>query len=570
MDMSPNPISSPVSNSPVASKENPIGGVAHSRLMGSISGSLAAAETVKPTQPPPLPLSRQIQESLSFLKDQVPLFEAAEKVAVPTSDPSNGWFANAGVFKMAELSPDSAEWAGIETTLGRPVPQEEREQAIAAAKTLQQNWGTLYELAPHLGLGTRVDEWGRQVIDFKTDTLNVAANAFIFVGTDAADSVYVEPFSEQDKAVAGEKSPKGEPYVVTVTINGVKSYLTQSQAGSMVFDMRGGNDSVNVSRVPFGVVVFGGDGDDLIIGGGRDNVLDGGAGNDEISGGSGSDTLRGGEGDDWLKGGYGADKLDGGVGGDVIFKGGANDGDEVIDPDTPAALEQRPYLADVAALNQWGGGAAAGVTSVSVVQGPQPVDREGVPSKSYILQAQTTWGTFQFKVVVNDGVGFDSPDQLTRLFSSMPPPYLAAAAQVDEGIGILSDLGGPAGDIYRTVKIRVAASALDAGKNLSVLAHELSHVMEVRGEELGFFRSSEDFNTRWLAAEKADRVPVSGYGEGASGEDLADFGALYFKAYNNPEQLAALKAASPERFRIFEQLAAAVAPSLSSPYIHWD
>ena len=567
MDMSPNPISSPVSNSPVASKENPIGGVDHSRLMGSISGSLAAAETVKPTQPPPLPLGRQIQESLSFLKDQVPLFEAAEKVAVPTSDPSNGWFANAGVFKMAELSPDSAEWAGIETTLGRAVPQAEREQAIAAAKTLQQNWSTLYELAPSLGLGTRLNG-AEQVIDFKTDSLlNAAANpaisdAFIFVGTDAADYVDVANFSEQDKADAGEKSLTGEPYVVTVTINGKKSYLTQSQASKMIFVLKGGNDNVHVghwNKVEFGVTVFGGDGDDLIKGGGGADYLDGGAGNDELIGMRGSDTLVGGEGNDWLKGGTEADKLDGGVGDDTLWGGESTDLDTLQDPDTADLRPQNGFLGDNK-LFQREVMQARGVASVQVVGGPEVTERDGVSAQRFIMSAQTDQGTFRFTVVVQEGATIDTPEELMATFSLLPPAYLAAASRVHTELVLHGGAGGQA-----TVQELKAGTAPNMTPQdvAGLLAHELTHVMQTYGEEINFW--DRGVHAVWGKASKADGIPISPYGDLNSYEEMADYGKLYFKVWNDPQAMDQLRAASPERFRVFENFLAFVAAP-----IHWD
>ncbi|MCX8155585.1 MAG: hypothetical protein N3J91_03895 [Verrucomicrobiae bacterium] len=123
----------------------------------------------------------------------------------------------------------------------------------------------------------------------------------------------------------------------------------------------GGNDKIYASTNAgvTGVVIYGGDGNDLLVAGptairiyggaGNDtitgspeddelygddgtgtssdgnDVIEGLAGNDLIRGGRGNDILRGGEGDDWLRGDDGNDTLYGGIGHDVLDGGGGDD-----------------------------------------------------------------------------------------------------------------------------------------------------------------------------------------------------------------------------------------------------
>ncbi len=87
-----------------------------------------------------------------------------------------------------------------------------------------------------------------------------------------------------------------------------------------------GDDLILVDeRVPFGVTVYGGEGNDTIIGGSGDDLLFGDAGHDVISGGAGNDTIYGNFGGDTLSGGPGDDQIFGGIGRDSINGGAGND-----------------------------------------------------------------------------------------------------------------------------------------------------------------------------------------------------------------------------------------------------
>jgi len=73
-------------------------------------------------------------------------------------------------------------------------------------------------------------------------------------------------------------------------------------------------DGSGVSSV--GLVLLGGDGNDVLIGGAGGDRLEGGNGNDALRGGAGDDTLIAGSGNDTLQGEAGKDTLDGGSGTD--------------------------------------------------------------------------------------------------------------------------------------------------------------------------------------------------------------------------------------------------------------
>ncbi len=85
----------------------------------------------------------------------------------------------------------------------------------------------------------------------------------------------------------------------------------------------GSNDSA------LGLLVLGGNGDDVLTGGPRPNVILGRRGNDTISGNGGNDVIDGGSGHDTIAGGAGNDLVSGGDGNDtVLWKAG--DGNDVV------------------------------------------------------------------------------------------------------------------------------------------------------------------------------------------------------------------------------------------------
>ncbi|WP_333496307.1 Ig-like domain-containing protein, partial [Kluyvera sp. CHPC 1.251] len=104
-----------------------------------------------------------------------------------------------------------------------------------------------------------------------------------------------------------------------LTFDKVVDYVTQNS--EELGAMGSGND-----------VLYGGEGNDILVGGGGNDMLYGGEGDDILYGGTGNDTLIGGKGDDTLYGGSGSDTftwLKGDDGHDVIKDFRADEGDRI-------------------------------------------------------------------------------------------------------------------------------------------------------------------------------------------------------------------------------------------------
>lgn len=140
---------------------------------------------------------------------------------------------------------------------------------------------------------------GTAVREVKLDLSAIADGG---TGDTAADTIIVKGTGASDVATvsgsAGGVNVIGLPVAVSVL-------------GSVAADDRlivqtfGGDDVINASGLPAGIIGFTGDGGD------NDDVLVGGGGND---------TLLGGAGDDVLTGGPGVDVLDGGPGANIILQ----------------------------------------------------------------------------------------------------------------------------------------------------------------------------------------------------------------------------------------------------------
>jgi Ca2+-binding RTX toxin-like protein len=91
--------------------------------------------------------------------------------------------------------------------------------------------------------------------------------------------------------------------------------LYQNAKGLTVYG-NAGNDTIDLSAVKFGAVVFGGANNDMIKGTKAADAIYGNEGDDALYGNGGGDTLDGGANDDTLVGGAGADALWGGTGTD--------------------------------------------------------------------------------------------------------------------------------------------------------------------------------------------------------------------------------------------------------------
>ena len=125
--------------------------------------------------------------------------------------------------------------------------------------------------------------------------------------------------------MALQTDPSGVPRLIGDNTSEYANLQFQSTANfpSGVW-MLGGDDTV------FGWItnhlIFGNDGEDLLVGGysGNDSLF-GGKGKDDLWGGEGNDCLAGGQDADWLHAEAGDDILLGGRGNDILYSGNGND-----------------------------------------------------------------------------------------------------------------------------------------------------------------------------------------------------------------------------------------------------
>ncbi len=127
-----------------------------------------------------------------------------------------------------------------------------------------------------------------------------------------------------------------------VTVNGqsIGTGVDASAVTSIVANLGGGNDTMNLSSLDFSkftgltnnsVTLNGQSGNDTLTGTSLGDILDGGDGNDTLDGGAGDDHLIGGSGNDTLIGGAGDDLIDCGLNNDVVsFSGIGNLGSDTI------------------------------------------------------------------------------------------------------------------------------------------------------------------------------------------------------------------------------------------------
>jgi Ca2+-binding RTX toxin-like protein len=142
---------------------------------------------------------------------------------------------------------------------------------------------------------------------------------------------------------------------------GIGTDFIASFAGNDSIFGGSGTDAINAGDGAD--TVAGGIGDDLVLGeNGNDSLaggdgadrLEGGVGNDTLSGDEGTDTLAGGDGTDRLEGGLGNDSLSGGAGADTLT-GGAGDDIFVLD-------NSQDIIVEIS-----GGGTDIVVTSVNIL-----------------------------------------------------------------------------------------------------------------------------------------------------------------------------------------------------------
>lgn len=200
----------------------------------------------------------------------------------------------------------------------------------------------------------------------------------------------------------------------------------------------------------------------------------------------------------------------------------------------------------------------ASTTKVKVVSGPKAVKmkRGGVEGKQWLA----TCGTFRFKLTIQDSVKVKvTLDQLVQRIEKLPMPYIKACQVVsdetEDGIAVYETLGGAAAHGGKGYINTVP------GANALVIAHEAGHTLEQAARE-----SDSKILDRWEQAIKADKISVSKYGDHLRHEDLGDFAKAYAVCLDaGAEPLARLKALSPARFALWEEILNAPLPGQSAP-----
>ncbi|MFM9964366.1 MAG: Ig-like domain-containing protein [Planctomycetaceae bacterium] len=162
-------------------------------------------------------------------------------------------------------------------------------------------------------------------------------------GTDAVDPLPIEHvFAVYLDAGEGDDSVSLSASLNVVTDgndenDGAGDGEGDDEGSGLFINLGAGNDSINATAAAFSVVVFGGEGHDLMLGGSASDFFFGEAGNDTLLGAGGDDLLLGGDGSDTLRGGAGSDSLDGGAENDLVVGQGGGDlllggtGDDTVD-----------------------------------------------------------------------------------------------------------------------------------------------------------------------------------------------------------------------------------------------
>jgi len=197
-------------------------------------------------------------------------------------------------------------------------------------------------------------------------------------------------------------------------------------------------------------------------------------------------------------------------------------------------------------------------TKVKVVSGPKDVKmrRGGVAGKQWLA----TCGRYRFKLTIQDSAKVKlTIDQLVQRIENLPMPYIKACQVVsdekEDGIAVYETLGGAAahgGKGYINIV---------PGANALVIAHEAGHTLEQAARE-----SDSKILDRWEQAIKADKISVSKYGDHVRHEDLGDFAKAYAVCLDaGAKHLARLKALSPARFALWEEILKAPLPGKLAP-----
>ena len=198
---------------------------------------------------------------------------------------------------------------------------------------------------------------------------------------------------------------------------------------------------------------------------------------------------------------------------------------------------------------------------VKIISGPTPVKmRNGRVAGT---KWRATCGKYRFTLTIEDKTKLPLETLIKRV-EQLPMSYVRACEVVsdigEDGLAIYSNLNGAmahGGKGYINTVPHAPAV---------VIAHEAGHTLEQAARE-----SDPKLIEKWSVASKADNQSVSGYGDTADSENLAEFAKVYAVCLDKgPEKLKELKKLSPRRFAMWEHiLLRAPAPKRSWTQLLW-
>lgn len=181
----------------------------------------------------------------------------------------------------------------------------------------------------------------------------------------------------------------------------------------------------------------------------------------------------------------------------------------------------------------------------TIVSGPVAVNmlRFGSPGKAWWLSL----GGNQFKVTIENTLTLTISNTFTRL-QQIPPVYRRAFLIVSEGtkdgVAFYSNLDGAAAHGSQDYLNMVS------GADAFVISHEVGHIFEQRTRV-----TDTTVLDRWQVAAQQDNISVSGYGDTARHEDLAEFAYVYALCVDAGQaRLNELQALSPRRFALWKMM----------------
>ena len=183
----------------------------------------------------------------------------------------------------------------------------------------------------------------------------------------------------------------------------------------------------------------------------------------------------------------------------------------------------------------------AGPTAVKM---PIENKKEKTPGKTWEIALEES----RFKVTIEDKAKTTIAKTLEKV-EKMPPAYRRCLEVVSEegklGLSVYDSLRGRATGQGTQHFLRIIPRA-----PVRTLIHEAGHVLEQRARDT-------DENILWKngVAKTHDNISVSNYGNGPIHEDQAEFARIYAICLGNtPADQARLRAASPYRYALWEQM----------------